>query len=204
MKNSAILILFALLVSACAVGTAVSQTDPRHVASVESLRERARNDDIDAIYLLVEMVTEFSPRYEKEAEFWLRRAALLGDKQAPRMLAEMLLLRSDDNGFEEAIAILKQDYKPGDLYLAKRIGEAYADKGWAEEAIGWLQVAATGGNFESVVDLSNMYANVERIKSAELSSFWACKAISMRDDDSFIIGKMRDRVKRYEKVCPSR
>lgn len=204
MKKSAVLILCALLASSCLHGAEVSKVDPQHVAMIESLREKARKDDVDAMLLLVEMVTDMAPRYEEEAEFWLRRAAVLGNKEAPRMLAEMLLLRNDEGGFEEAIVIFKSIYEPGDFQLARRIARAYKNNDRIEESVGWFQIAAVGGDFSSAVDLSDIYADVDRIQSEEISSFWACKAISLRDDGSFIIEKLRDRVKRYEKVCPSR
>jgi TPR repeat protein len=204
MKKILISTLTALLVSACAFGSAAPPTDSQHAAEIESLRERARSNDIDAMYLLVEMVTEMAPRYEEEAEFWLRRAALLGDEDAPRMLAEMLLLRNDENGFDEAIKLMRSIYKPRDAQLAQRIGSAYADKGYTEESIGWLQLSASEGDLEAAIHLSDIYHETERVRSSDLSVYWACRAISIRNDNSFIIRKLRERVATYGAECTPR
>ena len=201
MKKFIFFALWLFVTFSCFSGGAQPQVDPVHIAKIESLRERAKNGDVSAMHLLVEMVTEMAPRYEKEAEYWLRRAVELGDKDAPRMLAEMLLLRNDETGFQEAIALLKKN-KPGDVGLAGRIGNAYADRAHAEESIGWLQTAASQGDFDSAVELSDMYAEVARLKSVELSTFWACKAITLRSDHSFMANKLRERVKVSGMVCP--
>ena len=201
MKKAFICALWSLLAVSCAFGANHAQMDPSYLAKVESLRERAQNGDVHAMHLLVEIVTEMAPRYEKEAEYWLRRAVEMGDKDAPRMLAEMLLLRNDSSGFEEAIAILKEIYEPGDYSLAGRIGSAYLDRGYIEESIGWLQLSASRGDFHSAVQLSDIYSEIEKIKSAELAAFCACKAVVMRDDHSFIVNKLRDRTKALGIVC---
>lgn len=195
------LIVSSILAASCAIGSETAQTKLESHKEIDIVRERARREDIEAMYLLVEMLTEMAPKYDKEAESWLRRAYALGDERAPRMLAEMLFLRGDDSGFYEAINLLKGAYKPGDFHLAGRIGSAYRDKGHHEESIGWLQASASDGNCDSAVDLSNLYFEVERIRSSELSAYWACKAISLRNDRSFIVEELRKRVSYLGRKC---
>lgn len=195
------LIASSMLAASCAIGSETAQTKLKYHKEIEIARERAHRDDIEGMYLLVEMLTEMAPKHDKEAESWLRRAYTLGDKRAPRMLAEMLFLRGDDSGFYEAINLLKGAYKPGDFRLAGRIGSAYQDKGHHEESIGWLQASASEGDFDSAVELSNLYFEIERIRSSELSAYWACKAISLRNDRSFIIEELRKRVSSLGRKC---
>lgn len=157
---------------------------------LSTLREQAEHGDKDSVYLLVEDLTDGAPRYHPEAEKWLRFALRNGDQRALRPLAEMLLLRGDDPALFEAIKLLRP-LASDDRAIKARIGRALLEQGYKEEAIGWLQAAALSGDFDSSVEVADLY---RAHGSAELSTFWNCRALSIRNDSSWIVSELKKKV----------
>lgn len=166
-------------------------------SELDSYRKRAKAGDVDAIYLLVEKLTDGAPKYNAEAESWLRVAAKK-DKKSVNMLAEMLLMKKDRRGFDEALDLLRPMAQTKDPFISKRIGAAYLSRDMKQESVGWLQSAAIAGDYDSAVRLSNMYFENDGTTYRKLSLFWTCHAIFLRNDNSFMTNKMRDREKILE------
>lgn len=174
--------IFPVLLLIAAVPIEASAED-----KLSALREQAERGDRDAVYLLVEDLTAGAPRYHPEAEKWLRFALENGDQRALRPLAEMLILRGDDPALFEAIKLLRPSASEGSATKA-RIGRALLEKGYKEEAIGWLQAAALSGDFDSSVKVADLY----RVKGgAELSVFWSCHALGIRNDSGWIVSELK-------------
>lgn len=161
--------------------------------TIDEYREKAKQGDLDSIYILVEELTDGAPQYNEEAEFWLRSAAKR-DPRAVLHLAEMLLLKKDDQAFEEAILLLRSQVKNEGAAAYKRIGDAYFQRKLFEESVGWFQAAALMGNYDAAVSLSNVYFDSPLADAKSLSVYWACRAISSRDDQSYMTDQMRKRL----------
>lgn len=184
--------LVLLLCSLSLEGTSRASQETYSNEDLDPYRKKAKSGDLDSIYILVEKLTDGAPRYNSEAEHWLRVAAKK-DNNSVKMLAEMLLMRKDRQGFEEALDLLRPMAHAKDPLINKRIGNAYMNRNMKQESVGWLQSAAIAGDYDSAVLLSNMYFEEDNESYRKLSLFWACHAISIRNDDSFMTGKMRDR-----------
>lgn len=177
-------LLFTLLLIGAAPMNALAED------KLSALQKQAERGDKDAVYLLVEDLTDGVPRYHPEAEKWLRFALKNGDQRALRPLAEMLLLRGDDPALFEAIKLLRP-LASDDRTIEARIGRALLEQGYKEEAIGWLQAAALSGDFDSSIEVADLY---RAHGSVELSTFWNCRALSIRNDSSWIVSELKKKV----------
>lgn len=165
---------------------------PTHSASIESLQQRAENNDIEALLQLAFMYASGDSVEQDfiQAHKWFSKAAELGNVDAQFYLGAMYLEGDGvEQDFVQAKKWLTKAAEQGDPHAQCGLGVMYyegrgVDKDFAQ-AFEWFSKAAMQDNADAQYNLAEMYEKGEHVtQDTAKAREWFNSACELGDNDA--------------------